>query len=132
MAPRKRPHIALTAKDLGLVPETKLSASYANSRAQYKIIEDMILGYWVVGDNRLAPVKIAPIYRAQVHLRPKTGPAQMISSCEVGKPYNFSADPSDPDGDGDAFAYQAMIAIGALQRHAERREMEAKAKKRRK
>lgn len=43
----------ITPKSLGLVPGTKLSEGYANSKTNYKVVEDdRVLGFMVSGNDR--------------------------------------------------------------------------------
>jgi len=116
----------LTPKDLGLVDDVKLSESYRNERDNYKVVEPYVLGYYVAGGSR-APVRIAPIYRAWIYYVHKKV-MHIVESHEVGA-YLNPIRPADeePDTDGDALAYLASTALGALARHAER---EAATKKR--
>jgi hypothetical protein len=113
-SPKKRK--ALTPADLGLVDDVKLSASFANVRHHYKVVENNVLGYYVAGGTH-APVRIAPIYRATIYYVQKKV-THMTSSYEIGPYLNpmQSAD-VEPDIDGDALAYLAATALGALERH---------------
>ena len=119
--PRKRRAHALTPKSLGLVDDVKLSKSYANSRTSFKTVSDIVIGYYVTIGGSRAPVRIAPIYRADVWLR-KTGTVgtnQIITSHEIGEYYNPQRrDDDEPDVDGDALAHVASTALAALERHA--------------
>jgi hypothetical protein len=107
----------LTPASLGLADDVKLSASYANSRIDFKTVSDVIIGYYVAGGSQ-APVRIAPIYRAEIWIKEGHGKTTHVnSSHEIGDYYNPQHEP--PDVDGDALAYLAATALGALERHAE-------------
>ena len=115
---RPKKHRELTPKDLGFVDDVKLSTSHANKRDNYKVVEDYVLGYYVAGGGR-APTRIAPIYRATIYYVHKKV-MRAASSYEIG-PFlnpNREAD-EEPNVDGDALAYLASTALGALERHAE-------------
>lgn len=122
----KKRQKTLTPKDLGLVDGVKLSESYTNTRDNYKVVEDYVLGYYVASGG--VPTRIAPIYRATIyHVHKKV--MHVASSHEIGPYLNpMRAADEEPDIDGNALAYLTATALGALERHAER---ETAAKKRR-
>ncbi len=95
---QRRPKTKLTLKSLGHVEDRGrfwLSASYANARDNYKVVEEYVLGYYVTGNGYHAPVRIAPIYRATIYMRLNKRRA-IITSHEVGDYYNPPyADPDD-------------------------------------
>lgn len=119
----------ITPNSLGLVDGVKLSASYSNSRTNFKTVSDIVVGYYVSGDGVRAPVRIAPIYRADIWLRGgKVN--QIITSHEIGAYYNPQRrDAEEPDTDGDALAYLAATALGSLERHARREQGKIEAPK---
>jgi hypothetical protein len=118
----------LTNASLGLADDVKLSASYANSRTDFKTVSDVVIGYYVAGGSQ-APVRIAPIYRAEIWFKEHGKTTHVISSHEIGAYYNPQREP--PDVDGDVLAYLAATALGALERHAERENAARKPKRRR-
>lgn len=122
----------ITPKSLGLVDDVKLSKSYANSRTNFKTVSDVILGYYLAGDGSRAPIRIAPIYRADIWFRDRKdrGANQIIASHEIGAYYNPQRrDAEEPDTDGDALAYLAATALSALERHARREQVKVEAPK---
>lgn len=67
----------------------RLSNDYRNSRNNYKVVEDTILGYTIIGDGMRGPVRIAPIYRASIWRR--DGKLRsVIETYEIGAYYNSS------------------------------------------
>jgi hypothetical protein len=108
---------ALTPKDLGLIDGTKLSKSYNNTHDNYKVVENYVMGFYVLGGQ---PVRIAPIYQATIYyVHKKT--RHFATSHEVGAYFNPPrAHDEEPDTDGDALARLAAIALGALEHHAAR------------
>lgn len=114
---------AITPKSLGLVDDVKLSASYRNTRTNFKTVSDVVIGYYITGGlsgSAQAPVRIAPIYRADIWMREgKKGTNYIITSHEIGEFYNPARGHNEePDRDGDALARIASTTIGALEHHA--------------
>lgn len=118
---------ALTLKSLGHVEENGrfwLCDSYANSRSDYKVIENYVIGYTFVGDGRLSPVRVAPIYRAAIWQR--IGKLTSIkTSYEVGDYFNpHLSDPNDFYGEdriANTMASTALQAISAVEARADER-----------
>ena len=123
--PKKRK--TLTPKSLGLVDDVKLSETYANSRNNFKTVSDCVIGYWFVSGQSHA--RIAPIYRAEIWLKEKSG-RHLITTHEIGA-YLNEGSWDDPDENGDSLAAIAWRAIQALERHAEIQRLTKKPKKRR-
>lgn len=103
----------LTPKMLGLVDDVQLSESYANTRRHFKTISSNILGYYIAGGGR-APIRIAPIYYADVWDRPRKGVNNITSSFEIGEYFNVD----EHDHDGNTLAYAASTLISRLERRA--------------
>ncbi len=119
-----------TAKDLGLVDGTKLSPTYAHSKNDYKVIDDYVLGYYIVGGTH-QPFRIAPLYRATIY-RKEGKHIHVLTTHEVGPYFNNHHRPDElPDHDGDALAHLAATALLHLEQHAGRRERARKWKKQR-
>jgi hypothetical protein len=109
----------VTPKSLGLVDGVKLSKRYDNSRESFKTVSDIVIGYYVTTG---LPVRIAPIYRADIWFRGKVN--RIITSHEIDDYYNPARrGDEEPDSDGDALACLAATALGALERHAEREKL---------
>ena len=126
----KKAKRTLTPALLGLADNVKLSTTHANTRDSYKIVEDYVLGYYVVGGTH-APVRIAPIYRASIYYKHKKT-LHVASSHEIGAYFNETRpDDEEPDVDGDALAYLAATALNALERHADREKIAKKPRERR-
>lgn len=108
----------ITPKDLGLVDGVKLSESYRNTRENYKVIEDSILGYYVAAGMN-SPTRIAPIYRATIYQVTKES-IHCIVTHEIGAYFNPPPCVHDEaiDYDGDALARLAATTLGYLEKHA--------------
>ncbi len=131
MKPKAKPK-KLTPKSLGFIDDVKLSDRYANTQTNFKIVSDAIIGFYVTGDGARSPIRIAPIYRAEIWFRKGKGKFnQIVTSHEIGPYYNPPRDPhAEPDEAGDGLAHLAAIAVGTLQRHAEVRAAKPKKVKR--
>ncbi len=123
---------ALTAKDLGLAEDVKLSAHYDNTEQCFRTVSDQVLGYYIVPAGRNTPVRVAPLYKADTWFRPDGYVKAMISSYEVGEYFNSAASYSEFDINADALARIAAEALGALERHAAVRVASLKRQKKRK
>jgi hypothetical protein len=114
----------LTLKDLGHVEENgrfRLCPSYANTRNDFKVIEDYVIGYTLVGDGYRSHVRVAPMYRAAIWSR-EGKVRRVTSSYSIGDYLN-----ADPHYDqvGNALATSVhMSIIGLLHRAEERKAQE--------
>lgn len=108
-----------------LPPRTKLSTTFANTHDCYKVVEEVVLGYFVSGGGRDTPAAIWPLYRADVFI--KEGKTTLVvPSYDSGERLNGYT--YHVDYEGCTFATLAMLAIRALE---ERRSLELAAKKKR-
>lgn len=116
----------LTLESLGHVDDSthRLSASYANTRDNYKIVDTAyVIGYYIVGDGVRSHVRVAPIYDAQIWIRSKGGRA-IIQAHEVGDYYN-PTDGYHEDYAANLTAGAARLAIESLKTHHAHRQLRA-------
>ena len=113
----------VTAKSLGLMPSTKLSATYANTKTNFKVVDNHVLGFMVFGNDR-SGYQIIEILRADIHT--KQGQTRHISSSwEYGQ--RLVADPDNADFTHDNnMARMVDHLIAMLQERADRRNRENK------
>jgi len=108
----------LKPSDLGLVDDVVLSAQFNNTREVFKTVQRRVVGYYVAGDGYRSPVRIAPIYDATIYVR-RGKLNHIFVSHEIGEYFNPSREIHlEPDRDGDALAFIASSAIGALVNHS--------------
>ena len=106
----------------------KLSGSYANSRNNYKVVEeDYILGYLVSGGGRGSAAGVTPIYRADIHIKEKKL-WHIVSSYEVGERLNGYS--FHDDYEGCTFATIAWNSLNALVNRADMKKLVEAAEKR--
>lgn len=132
MAKRRK----LTLKELGHVDEGDrfwLCDTYANSRNDYKVVENYVIGYYFMGDGRRSPVRIAPIYRAAIWQRDGRY-RRVMTTYEVGEYFNpHNADLDDyfrEDMTANTVAASALLAITAVEAMADKRKTDTKKNRR--
>jgi len=113
---------------IGLRDGCKLSDSYANSRNNYKVVEEgHILGFLISGGGRGAAAGITPIYRADIHIKEKKL-WHIVSSYEVGERLNGYS--FHDDYEGCTFATIAWNSTNALVNRADMKKLIEEAEKR--
>lgn len=125
----------LTLASLGHVEEGgrfRLCASYANARDNYKVVEDYVIGYAIVGDGVRAPVRVAPIYRATIWQKQKNK-RNIVTSYEVGEYLNPpGADSDDPfleDHVANSVAASMRSALMALEHQSAKRKTQKRGRR---
>lgn len=124
------PKKAVTPKSLGLVPGTRLSASYANDKSNYKVVEDRVLGFMVYGSDRNG-YQVTEMLSADIYA--KRGEAMHIArSWEYGDA--LVARPDHPDGAHDSAIASAICRLLMVlqERAGHRKRVDAHARKKRK
>ena len=109
----------LTPKDLGLVPETKLSETYAHTRNDFKIVSDHVIGFAVWGGGKHAGYQVVELRDATIYKR--VGKVRhIITTLEHGRRL---VDLNDAEAmDDNTIAASVSYLIGVLQARATRRE----------
>lgn len=106
----------------------KLSGSYANSRNNYKVVEEgHILGYIVSGGGRGGAAYVTPIYRADIHIK-ENKRWHIVSSFEYGERLNGYT--FHDDYEGCTFATIAWNSLNALVNRANMKKLVEAAEKR--
>lgn len=109
---KQRSSRGVTAKSLGLVDGSKLSASFMNTKSCFKVVTGQVIGYDVLDGGWRSFSRVAPIYEAWIHTH--VGKERhILASFERGE-YVNSRDFDMIDGLGNSIATNVAGCLRTL------------------